>query len=266
MTGASRGIGAAIACAIAADGWPVGVNYRADAEGAARVVGAIEAAGGLAVALQGDVTSAGDVARLFETLEERHVRVLVLVNCAGVRSDRLFLTMTDDDWHRVVDTNLNGAYRTIRRALPAMTRARFGRVVSVGSIIGSRPLPGLANYSVSKAALEALTRTVAIEVARRGVTINVVAPGLVETELTSDVATLADEASRTIIPSRRAGTTEDVAACVRFLASPDAGYVTGTTVVVDGGLSASLFPLTRTARPEPRQPGIEEPQTQEATA
>jgi len=251
VTGASRGIGAAIARSLAADGWPVAVNYREDADGAEEVVRGIGDQGGTATRFQTDVTNPGEVEELFSALESEYGRVLVLVNNAGAREDQLFTTMRDDAWDRVVDTNLGGAYRAMRRAIMPMTRARFGRIVNVGSIIGARALPGLANYSASKAALEALTRTVAVEVARRGVTVNAVAPGLVETELTADVASLADDASRTIIPCRRAGTPEDVAACVRFLTSDAASYVTGATLVVDGGLSTSLFPLSGAAAASP---------------
>lgn len=247
VTGASRGIGAEIARVLADDGWLVAVNYRSDQEGARRVVADIEHAGGRAVPIIGDMTDAADIDGLFAALEERHRAVLVLVNNAGARADSLVPAMDEHDWDHVVQTNATAAYRTMRRAVMKMARARFGRIINVGSIIGQQALPGLANYAASKAALEALTRTAAIEVARRGITVNTVAPGLIETELTSDVLDLAREASHSIIPSRRAGSPVDVAACVRFLASEAAGYVTGSTLVVDGGLSAQLFPLPHKA-------------------
>jgi 3-oxoacyl-[acyl-carrier protein] reductase len=246
VTGASRGIGAAIARGLAADGWPVGVNYRVDESGAAATVATIEADGGHAVAVQADVADAVAVDAMFEELDQSLGPVLVLVNNAGTRADQLFAAIGDDEWVPTLDTNLTGAYRTMRRALRGMSRARFGRIVNVTSIIGHRPLPGLSAYATSKAALEGLTRNVAIEVARRGVTVNAVAPGVVDTELTSDIQELKDTATSSTIPARRAGTPEDVAACVRFLASEPAGYVTGSTLVVDGGLSACLFPLPRT--------------------
>ena len=246
VTGSSRGIGAAIARGLAADGWPIGVNYRADEPGADATAAAIEADGGRAIAVQGDVADAPAVDAMFVALEEQLGPVLVLVNNAGTRADQLFAAIGDDEWAPTLDTNLTGAYRTMRRSLRGMSRARFGRIVNVTSIIGHRPLPGLAAYAASKAALEGLTRNVAIEVARRGVTVNAVAPGVVDTELTSDIQGLKDAATRSTIPARRAGTPEDVAACVRFLASEPAAYVTGATLVVDGGLSACLFPLPRT--------------------
>jgi 3-oxoacyl-[acyl-carrier protein] reductase len=233
VTGASRGIGAATARALARER-PVGVNYRADADGAARVVEEIEGDGGAALAVPGDVSQAGGLDEAFAALEERFGPVLVLVNNAGVRADDLALRIGDDEWSRVLDTNLSGAFRATRRALSAMLRARFGRIVNVASVVGPRANPGQANYAASKAGLIGMTRTVATEVARRGVTVNAVAPGLVETELTEDVAEQMVEE----VPARRAGLPEEVAACVTFLASEEAGYVTGTTLIVDGGLSA----------------------------
>ena len=234
VTGASRGIGAAIARGLAEDGWTVGVNYRKDQEGAEKVVEEIESGGGSALALQADVSdpAAGDA--LFPPLEERFGTVLVLVNNAGMRADGLAPQLEDDAWDRVIDTNLSAAFRLTRRALRGMMRARFGRVVNIASIVGQRANPGQANYAASKAGMIAFTGTVAAEVARRSVTVNAVAPGLVDTELTEGIG---DELLRAI-PARRAGTPEEVAACVRFLASDAASYVNGTTLTVDGGMTA----------------------------
>jgi 3-oxoacyl-[acyl-carrier protein] reductase len=234
VTGASRGIGAAVARALAADGWPVGINYRADRAGAERVASAIEAAGGQALPLAGDVSDSSQAAPLFAALEERFGPVLVLVNNAGVRADGLSPQLADEDWQRVLDTNLSAAFWTTRRALGPMLRARFGRIVNVASVVGPRANAGQCNYAASKAGLIGLTRTVAVEVARRGVTVNAVAPGFVETELTADL----NGDFLSAVPARRAGSPDEVAACVRFLAGPDAGYVTGTTLTVDGGMSA----------------------------
>jgi 3-oxoacyl-[acyl-carrier protein] reductase len=234
VTGASRGIGAAIARSLAAEGWPVGVNYRSDEEGAERVVKEIEAAGGRALAVQADVSDEGAPDAIFEQLEEQFGPVLVLVNNAGVRADALSPQIEDEAWQRVLDTNLSAAFRTTRRALRPMMKARFGRIVNIASIVGQRANPGQANYAASKAGLVALTSTVAAEVARRSITVNAVAPGLVETDMTEDIG----DALLKNVPARRAGTPEEVAACVRFLASDDAGYVNGTTLTVDGGLTA----------------------------
>jgi 3-oxoacyl-[acyl-carrier protein] reductase len=233
VTGASRGIGAATARMLAADGWPVRVNYRSDEAGAKEVVAQIEADGGTATLWQGDVADAADIARIVEPGDEGPV--LVLVNNAGVRVDNLSPSLTDEDWATVIDTNLTSTFRATRAALPKMMRARFGRVVNVSSVAGIRANPGQANYSASKAGVIGFTRTVAAEVARRGVTVNAVAPGVIETAFTEDV--LEGDLAKAI-PARRVGTPEEVAACIRFLASPQASYVTGTTLTVDGGLSA----------------------------
>jgi 3-oxoacyl-[acyl-carrier protein] reductase len=232
VTGSSRGIGAATAEALARDGWPVRVNYRADEAGAREVVARIEAEGGRASLLQGDVAAA-DVGKLLEPGEDGPV--LVLVNNAGLRLDGLSPQLKDDEWQRVLDVNLTATFRATRAALPAMLRARFGRVVNVASIVGPRANAGQANYAASKAGVIAFTKTAAVEVARRGVTVNAVAPGLIETALTAEIV---DGEMAKAIPARRVGRPEEVAACIRFLASEQASYVTATTLTVDGGLSA----------------------------
>lgn len=235
VTGASKGIGAAIAKAIAADGWAVGVNYRSDRSGAERVVSEIESGGGRAAALGGDVADPAVPDQLFSALEERYgCPVLVLVNNAGVSVDDLTPTLTDDAWDTVIDTDLTAAFRLTRRALRPMMRARRGRIVNISSVVALRANPGQSNYAAAKAGLIALTKNSAVEVARRGITINAVAPGWIETDMTAGVNT--DLLSQ--VPARRAGTPEEVAACVRFLASDAASYVTGAVLSVDGGLAA----------------------------
>ena len=235
VTGASRGIGAATARALAADGWAVGVNYRSDADGAAGVVDAIESGGGRALAVAGDVTDPATPDALFEALESQFDRpVLALVNNAGISIDDLTPTMSDDAWNAVIETDLSAAFRLMRRALRPMMRARAGRIVNLSSVVGLRANPGQANYAAAKAGLIALTKTTAVEVARRGITINAVAPGWIDTDMTADVSS--ELLSQ--VPARRAGTPEEVAACVRFLASPQAAYVTGAVLSVDGGLAA----------------------------
>ena len=234
MTGASRGIGAAVARALAAEGWPVGVNYRSDAAAAEAVVRSIDEAGGRAIALAADVSDPEAADGLFTRVEAELGPVLVLVNNAGVRADNLSPAMDDDEWQRVIDTNLSAAFRMTRRALRTMIRTRWGRVVNVASVAGQRAAPGQANYATAKAGLVALTKTVAAEVARRSVTVNAVAPGFVQTDMTEGL----DERLLELVPARRMGTPEEVAACVRFLASEEAGYVTGSLLTVDGGLTA----------------------------
>jgi 3-oxoacyl-[acyl-carrier protein] reductase len=235
VTGASRGIGAAIARAIARDGWAVGVNYRSDESAARRVVAAIEADGGRALALAGDVSDPAVPDQLFVTLEaEFGCPVLVLVNNAGISADDLTPTLSNDAWDAVIDTDLTAAFRLTKRALKPMMRARAGRIVNISSVVGLRANPGQANYAAAKAGLIALTKTSAVEVARRGITINAVAPGWIETDMTAGVSS--DLLSQ--VPARRAGTPEEVAACVRFLMSDEASYVTGAVLSVDGGLAA----------------------------
>jgi 3-oxoacyl-[acyl-carrier protein] reductase len=234
VTGASKGIGAAIAKALAADGWHVAVNYRSDEEGANATVKAIEEAGGKAVALHADVTN-GAPDELFKQAEEQlGGPVLALVNNAGVTADGLAIQLDDDAWDRVIGTNLTAAFRLTRRAMRPMVKARYGRIINVASVVGPRANAGQSNYAAAKAGLIGLTKTVAAEVARRGVTVNAVAPGFIETEMTKDIPDAVIEA----IPARRVGAPDDVAAAVRFLASDDAAYVTGTTLYVDGGMSA----------------------------
>jgi 3-oxoacyl-[acyl-carrier protein] reductase len=235
VTGASRGIGAATALALAEGGWPVAVNYRADEDGARATAARIEEVGGTAVTAEGDVSDSAAVDAIFAQLEERFGRVSVLVNNAGIRADGLTPMIRDEQWTAVLQTNLSAAFWTCRRAIAPMIRARFGRIVNIASIVGPCVAnPGQANYAAAKAGLVGLTRTVAREVAHRGVTANAVAPGFVDTQLTEDV----DPAFLKGVPARRAGTPEEVAACVSFLASRQAAYVTGAMLTVDGGMTA----------------------------
>jgi len=213
----------------------VGVNYRSDRAAAERVVAEIEAAGGRALALAGDVARLETPDELFGSLQSHfELPALVLVNNAGVTRDDLVPSLGDEEWAEVIEVDLSAAFRLTRRALRTMLRARTGRIINVASVVALRANPGQANYAAAKAGLIALTKTAAIEVARRGVTINAVAPGWIDTEMTAEVP----KGLLAAVPARRAGRPEEVAACVRFLASEEAAYVTGAVLSVDGGLAA----------------------------
>jgi 3-oxoacyl-[acyl-carrier protein] reductase len=243
VTGASRGIGAATAKALADDGWPVAINYSRDRDGAESIASSIEDSGGASFAVGADVADAAAADEMLSEVAERLGPVLVLVNNAGITADNLSMRLSDEDWSRVIEVNLTAAFRLTRDALGPMMRRRFGRVINVSSVVGLRANPGQANYAASKAGLIAFTRTVAVEVARRGVTVNAVAPGLIETHLTREFTSDGSGSNGSgglldAIPARRTGSPEEVANCIRFLASAEASYVTGAVLPVDGGMSA----------------------------
>ncbi|MDQ3767449.1 MAG: 3-oxoacyl-ACP reductase FabG [Actinomycetota bacterium] len=238
VTGSSRGIGRAIAIALAEGGRSVAINYRSGADEAKETLRLVQAAGGDGVCVQGDVGDSADVDRCFKEVEGSLGSVRVLVNNAGARMDGLALSMSDDAWEKVIRTNLFGTFACCRRALRPMVRARWGRIVNITSITGLRGSPGQANYSAAKAGVIGLTRTLAREVAGKGITVNAVAPGLIETDLTSDLPAERFEALVSETPLKRPGVPEDVAGLVAYLCSDGANYVTGSTFVADGGLTA----------------------------
>lgn len=236
VTGGSRGIGRAISLSLAAAGHRVAVNYRADVEAAKETATVIEAGGGEALLVQGDVSKTTDVEAMFAQVEEGFGAVSILVNNAGMRADGLAIRMTDDAWDKVIATNLFGPFACSRRALLPMLRSRWGRIVNIASVVGLKGNPGQANYAAAKAGLIGLTRTLAREVGAKGVTVNAVAPGLVDTDLTADLGD--SQALLTQVPAGRAGTPDDIAPLITFLASEEAGYINGTIVTADGGMTA----------------------------
>ena len=237
VTGGSRGIGRAISLALAKTR-PVAVNYRGDVEAAKSVVAEIEAAAGEAICVQADVTDPKQVAGLFAEVGDRLGPVTRLVNNAGVRADGLAMRMTDEAWDEVLRTNLYGAFACTRQALRGMLRNRDGRIVNISSVAGLRGSPGQANYSAAKAGLIGFTKTVAVEVAAKGITVNAVAPGPVETDLLADLSADAKERLLEGVPAGKPIAPVEVASCVEWLCSEGAVTTTGAVFVIDGGMTA----------------------------
>jgi 3-oxoacyl-[acyl-carrier protein] reductase len=236
VTGGSKGIGASVCAALARQGHPVTFCYASDEAGAAGTVATIEAAGGKALAVRADVGDAADVDRLFAEAEAAFGPVLVLVNNAGIARDGLLVRMSDEHWDAVLQTNLTGAFHTIRRATPAMMKARYGRIVNISSVGGHIGAAGQANYAAAKAGLLGLSRSVARELARRNITCNVVAPGPIDTAMTAEMPDDWRRAAQESVPLGRFGTPEECGDAVAFLCSENAGYITGVLLPVDGGL------------------------------
>lgn len=236
VTGASRGIGRAIALRLAQEGARVCVNFRTQQAAAEEVVAAIHAGGGEAVAMGADVGAAEPARQLVENAQKHFGRLDILVNNAGVVRDNLLLTMGDEEWRTVEATNLDSCFYCCRAAARFMLRQRAGRIINISSAAGEKPNRGQVNYAASKGGINALTRALAAELAPKNITVNAVAPGMIETEMSREVRELAGDKILPYIMLNRYGRPEDIAAAVAFLASSDADYITGEVLRVDGGL------------------------------
>jgi 3-oxoacyl-[acyl-carrier protein] reductase len=236
VTGASRGIGRAIAVRLAADGAHVVVNYLQDERAAAETAEAIRAAGGSAELARFDVGDAGAVHDAVRAIVDRRERIDILVNNAGLAIDSLLVRQREEDWDRVLRTNLSGTFHCCKAALRGMMRGRWGRIINLTSVVAEMGNAGQVAYAAAKAGMLGLTRSLAREVAARGITVNAVAPGFVETGMTAGLGADQRAFYTNVIPAGRIATPDEVAAAAAFLASPDAGYVTGQVLHVNGGL------------------------------
>lgn len=235
VTGGSRGIGRAICIKLAAMGYPVVINYLGNQEAAEATKSAIEQMGGTAQLLRFDISNPQAIEEAIEMWENSHPNdyIAVLVNNAGIRRDNLMVFMQNSEWHNVIDTTLNGFFYTTRRVLKGMMTKRFGRIINITSLSGLKGMPGQCNYSAAKAALIGATKALAQEVAPRKVTVNAVAPGFIESDMTKE---LPKEELAKMVPMKRFGKPEEVASLVDFLAGEESSYITGEVISINGGL------------------------------
>jgi 3-oxoacyl-[acyl-carrier protein] reductase len=237
VTGGSRGIGRGIVKAFAAEGARVAFVYRGNQEAATSLVQEVKQTGGAALALQADVTDQAAAEQCVERAENEWGRFDILVNNAGIIRDDLFVRMEPEAWQEVLNTNLGGTYHFCRAVAYTLMKQRRGRIINISSVAAEHVNPGQANYAASKGAINAFTRALAVELASRNVTVNAIAPGFIETDMSEAVRNKAGDLLKKYIPMRRLGQPEDIARVAVFLASADSGYMTGQVLTVDGGLS-----------------------------
>ncbi len=236
VTGAGRGIGRAVALALAGYGADVAVNYNGSEEKAREVVGKIEEMGRNALVIKADVSDAEECAAMFKEASDKLSRIDILVNNAGITRDNLAVRMSEEEFDQVIDTNLKGAFFCMKQAAALMMRKRYGRIINISSISGVRGNPGQINYCAAKAGLIGMTKSLAKELAARNVTVNAVAPGFIDSDMTSVLTDKVKNEAVSRIPLGRMGKPEEIAEAVAFLASDRASYITGQLIMVDGGM------------------------------
>ena len=240
VTGSSRGIGRAVAISLAKAGADVVVNYAGRLDAAQETAGLIEEVGGRALLVKADVADAGQVKAMVDKTQKEFGHLDILVNNAGITKDNLIMRMKDEDWDAVLNTNLKGVFNCCRAVARLMLKARAGRIVNISSVVGLCGNPGQVNYSAAKAGINGLTRTLAGELGSRNITVNVIAPGFINTEMTAELPPEAKERLSKRIPLGRLGIPEEIAGVVTFLCSPAAEYITGQVITVDGGMTVVI--------------------------
>lgn len=243
VTGGSRGIGRGIVLAFAQAGAKLAFIYRGSQTAADSLVDEVQKLGGTILAVQADVTKTEDVQKAVKTVEEKLGPIQILVNNAGVIKDDLFVRLSAEDFDKVVNTNLGGTVLFCREIAYSMMKARKGRIINISSVAANHVNMGQTNYSASKGAIESFTKALAVELASRGVTVNAIAPGFIETDMSEAVRNKAGDMIKKMIPMRRLGQPDDIAKAAVFLASDDAGYITGQVITVDGGISLGAAPV-----------------------